>query len=212
VTTSLGVFAEDHADLMMIAYTSFFSGLVMLGQLKEFESRRLLGNAFLVSGSLGVVILLLTLSFRWYWDEVNDDSAAGLMEPEMLVLSCLTLVAIALLAHLVRLKGWKEVNSKSYAFLVVILLYFIGWSSPTTSQVLVNLLILFVAVHTIQDGAQQNHLGILNYGLVIISLLIGCRFFDTNFSFVIRGLLFIIIGAGFFIANYYMLQRRKKGT
>jgi hypothetical protein len=72
------------------------------------------------------------------------------------------------------------------------------------------LLILLVAVHTIYDGAQQNHLGILNYGLVIISVLIGCRFFDTNFSFVIRGLLFIGIGAGFFIANYHMLQKRKK--
>ncbi len=103
-----------------------------------------------------------------------------------------------------------SINSKSYAFIVFIILFFIGLNSPGLSQILINLLILLVAVHTIRDGAQRNHLGILNYGLLIITALITCRFFDTDFSFVVRGLLFIIIGIGFFAANYYMIQKRKK--
>lgn len=78
------------------------------------------------------------------------------------------------------------------------------------SQLLINLLILTLAVHTIRDGAQRNHLGILNYGLLIITALILCRFFDTDFSFVVRGLLFISVGVGFFATNYYMIQKRKK--
>ena len=36
-----------------------------------------------------------------------------------------------------------------------------------------------------------------------------CRFFDTNMSFVIRGLLFVAVGVGFFITNYVMLKKQK---
>lgn len=212
VTACLGVFAQDMGEVMMIAYISLFSGFVSMGQFRPFESRRILGNAYLVCGSLGVIILLLTLSFRWYWEEVPRGNADGLLaHSEIIVSIVLALVSIGLLAKLLQVKNWKDVNSKSYAFLIFIILFFVGARFPMLSQVLVNVLILLVAIHTIYDGAQQNHLGILNYGLVIISLLIGCRFFDTNFSFVIRGLLFIGIGAGFFIANYYMLQKRKRG-
>ena len=210
VTICLGVFSYDSGEYMMIAYMSLFSGFVIIGQFRLFASHRILGNAYLVCGSLGVIILLLTLSFRWYWDELPDVSGDLLSQPEVIVSIFLTAASLILLTRLARLKNWKELNSKSYAFLLLVVLFFIGLTSPLAAQVLVNLLILLVAVHTIYDGAQQNHLGILNYGLIIISVLISCRFFDTNFSFVVRGLLFIAIGAGFFVANYYMLQKRKK--
>jgi hypothetical protein len=111
-----------------------------------------------------------------------------------------------------RSKKWNELNSKSYAFLVFLALFLFGSHFPAFSQVLVNVVILVLAVRTIRDGAEQNHLGILNYGLLIITALICCRFFDTDFSFVIRGLLFIAIGAGFFVTNYYLIQRRRKGA
>jgi uncharacterized membrane protein len=211
ITICLGVFADDSAEYMMIAYMSLFSGFVMMGQFRLFASHRILGNAYLVCGSLGVIILLLTLSFRWYWEELPGIFNDLFSQPEVIVSIFLTIASLILLTRLVQIKNWKEINSKSYAFLLLIVLFFVGSGSQLSAQVLVNLLILLVAVHTIYDGAQQNHLGILNYGLVIISVLIGCRFFDTNFSFVVRGLLFIAIGAGFFIANYYMLQKRKKG-
>ena len=44
---------------------------------------------------------------------------------------------------------------------------------------------------------------------IILTALIVCRFFDTDFSFVVRGLLFIAVGAGFFVANIYMIRKRK---
>ncbi len=41
-------------------------------------------------------------------------------------------------------------------------------------------------------------------------MLIACRFFDTEISFVIRGLLFVVIGIGFFGANYLMHKKQQK--
>jgi hypothetical protein len=36
-----------------------------------------------------------------------------------------------------------------------------------------------------------------------------CRFFDTDLSFIIRGLLFVTVGIGFFATNYWMIKKRK---
>lgn len=211
VTICLGLLADDRGELIMIAYMSLFSGYVLMSQLKPFETGRVLSNAYLVMGSVGTIVLLLALSFDWYWDDLNDIKSTTSITP-IVVSAVVTLLSIALLLLALRTKKWSELNSKSYAFLVFIALFLIGSRIPSFSQVLVNFLILVLAVRTIRDGAEQNHLGILNYGLLIITALICCRFFDTDFSFVMRGLLFIAIGAGFFVTNYYLIQKRRKGA
>src|SRR5690606_27643582 len=163
---------------------------------------------WLVIGSLGVIVLLLMLSFDFYWDGI--DSGYSLQSPEFIASLATTAVAGFLLYKLTQDEPISQVNSKSMAFIAFILLFFIGLAAPWAAQLLANVLILAIAVHTIYDGAQRNHLGILNYGLLIISALIACRFFDTDLSFVLRGLLFIGIGVGFFAANYYMIKKRRK--
>jgi hypothetical protein len=74
---------------------------------------------------------------------------------------------------------------------------------------LINLLVLGIGLLTIRRGARAAHLGILNSGLLLIAALITCRFFDTDLSFVFRGVLFVLVGLGFFLMNYWMLQKRK---
>jgi hypothetical protein len=56
---------------------------------------------------------------------------------------------------------------------------------------------------------KTDHLGKLNYGLVIITFLVIFRVFDTNLSFALRGLLFLIVGVGFYITNFQLLKKRK---
>jgi uncharacterized membrane protein len=211
LTICLGVLGESDSEVMTIAYMSLFSLFIQLSQLKPFETNRVLTNAYLVVGSLGVILLLLFLSFTWYWDDVAEQSWGTIIRSSEFIVSCVVaLIATILLLRLLKTKTWTEVNSKSYAFILFFILFFIGITLPAVSQLLVNLLILTFAVHTIRDGARRNHLGILNYGLLIITALIGCRFFDTDFSFVVRGLLFIGVGIGFFVANYYMVQKRRE--
>ena len=42
-----------------------------------------------------------------------------------------------------------------------------------------------------------------------IAALVSARFFDSEFSFVIRGIAFMLVGAGFLAANVFLLRRRK---
>ena len=85
----------------------------------------------------------------------------------------------------------------------------IGLSDPLISRGLTNVLLLALGIYTIREGAIANKLWKMNYGVMIVSLLIICRFFDTDMSFVIRGLLFVMIGVGFFLTNYYMARKRR---
>jgi uncharacterized membrane protein len=208
VTICLGVMAGSHEELLMIGYMSLFSAFVSLSQHKRFDTGRLLSNAWLVTGSLGIIMLLLALSFDWYLDIQVDNSLFN--APEFFISIATTTAAAMLLYILLQDRPLKEINSKSLAFLAFIILFFTGVFAPWAAQLLVNVLVLAFAIRTIYDGARQNHLGILNYGLLIITALITSRFFDTDFSFVVRGLLFIGVGIGFFAANYYMIQKRKK--
>ena len=210
LTTCLGVFVDKHGELIMIAYMCLFSSFVIISELPRFDTGRVISNAYLVVGSLGAVICLLALSFDFYWSDLIEPSSEHFTEGiEFAVSIVTTIVASVLLVIALRDKPISEINSKSFAYIVFIVLFFIGINTPTISQLLINLVILLFAVHTIRNGAQRNHLGILNYGLLIITALILCRFFDTDFSFIVRGLLFISVGIGFFAANYYMIKKRK---
>jgi hypothetical protein len=88
-------------------------------------------------------------------------------------------------------------------------LYVFGLNIPIVGTIAVNLIVLALGVTTIKIGADTFHFGVLNYGLLIITALVTCRFFDTNMSFEIRGLLFVAVGLGFFLTNYIMLKKQK---
>ena len=62
------------------------------------------------------------------------------------------------------------------------------------------------------EGAKREHLGILNYGLLIIAALAACRFFDQDITFLGRGLIFLFVGFSFFAANYWIIRKRAAGA
>jgi hypothetical protein len=99
-------------------------------------------------------------------------------------------------------------NPFEFVFLFFILIFLIGLNSPV-AVVLVNLLVLGLGIFLVRKGANLDHLGILNYGLLIIAILVTCRFFDSDLNFIIRGILFLIVGIGFFVSNLWMLKKRK---
>ena len=211
LTIVLGMFADQADELIMLAYLCLFGIFILIGQFRPFAEGRTITNAYLVSGSLGSVILMLTLSFEWYWQEIERLGISNWI-PSIEMLGLLVLAAIAgwLLYRLTLVKKPVEIHVTSYVFLAALVLYVIGSQQPETAQVLTNVIVLAMGVFTIRRGGLANRLGILNYGLLIISALIVCRFFDTDLSFVVRGILFVLVGVGFFAANYWMVQRRKK--
>lgn len=194
-------------DLLIPAYITLFSVFLLIGQLPYFASRRLLSNAWLIGGSGGTIGLLLFMTFEW--PDLSGKPAEWWLSAPLFLWIFLFVVAGALLYVVGRKVGFRNVLSKSYTFLIFLVLFLIGLSEPLISRGLANILILALGVYTIREGALADKLWKMNYGLLILSLLIVCRFFDTDMSFVIRGLLFVGIGVGFFGMNYYMMRKRK---
>jgi uncharacterized membrane protein len=207
----LGTLSNALEEFMFIAYLSLFGLFCLLGTgtwMPQGSSK----NGYTILGSLGTIILLLFLSFNEFWEHLFKKEiqlTEIFASQEFILILLLSCAASLLLYQRIQQKGMRNLSLFSLVFLVFIPIFVIG-TMATIAVVLVNVLIFLLGVFTIREGSQQHHLGLLNYGLLIITALIVCRFFDTDLSFVARGLLFVGVGAGFFFANYWTIQKRKE--
>lgn len=207
---ALGTLSDQGGELLLMAYLSMASAMLLLGQARPYADQRLASNAFLIIGSFGIISILLGLSFDGFWKWLPKSNIEfSFYSTEFVAATISTLLATYLLYKSVRRHSWKAINPKSYAYILFGILFGIGFSLPRVSQVVVNISILMLAVFTIADGSKKDSLSRLNYGLLILTALISCRFFDTELSFVIRGMIFVVVGLGFFFFNYYIVKRRR---
>ena len=207
-TIALALGNYEYGDYLLVsAYITMFSVFILVGQLPYFSNRKLIGNSWLIGGSGGTIGLLLFMTFEW--PDLSDQSREWWISTPLFIWIALFVVACVLLYIVGSKIGYRNILSKSYTFIIFLVLFLIGLSAPVLSRGLTNLLILALGVYTIREGALADKLWKMNYGLLILSVLIICRFFDTNMSFVVRGLLFVGIGVGFFGMNYYMMRKRK---
>lgn len=210
LTVCLGTLSGTEEEFMMLAYMNLFGAFYLLGTSSWLSFKRIISNGYLVIGSLGTMSILLALSFKgWFWEALAHEREALSMS-ELLAIIVPAIVAVFLLFQNIRNRGDQPINPMGLIFLLFMGIFFIGLSAPVFGVILMNLLVLAAAIFTMQRGHSLNHLGVLNYGLLIIAVLVICRFFDTDISFVIRGLLFVAVGAGFFFANSRLLKKRKQ--
>jgi hypothetical protein len=182
-----------------------------MGKLKFFTKQKPANNGYLTTGALGTIILLLILSFDWFWKELENKSFQFnevVASPEFIASAVFMLLAGSLFYTEQKSNALRDMNPIAIVFILFIIIFSIGLGSGIP-VVLVNLIVFGIGIWTIRYGAKQNHLGILNFGLLIIAALVICRFFDENISFVLRGILFVGVGIGFFATNQMMLKRRK---
>lgn len=211
VVISLGTVAKTTEELMFIAYFSLFGLLYLVGNLSFFTQKKPRNNGYKILGSLGTIVLLLTLSFDWFWEDLRREDFQFneiITAPEFFASVITSLLAGRLFYLQYKNKTLSDIKPLAPIFILFIVTFILGLFSPI-AVVLINLYVFAIGILTIRDGAKQDHLGILNYGLLVITALVICRFFDTDLSFVIRGIMFVSVGAGFFAANYWMLKKRR---
>jgi hypothetical protein len=211
VIATLGTLANQNDELIFIAYVSLFGLFYLIGNNDFFAQQKTRNNSYQLLGSLGTIVVLLILSFDWFWADLRAGDFyfnEPMKAPEFFAATILSLLAGGLFYRHYRDKSLSDIKPVAPIFLLFIATFFIGLVTPF-AVILINLYVFAIGILTIRDGAKSDSLEVLNYGLLIITALVICRFFDTDLSFVLRGLLFISVGAGFFIANYRILKKRK---
>jgi uncharacterized membrane protein len=206
----LGTIAKSSLQLLFPAYFSLFALYLMSDNLPFFKQYSGARNGYFMLGALGTITLLFVSSFHDFWIYIWRRSAELseiLSSREFISAVVLTILAIVLLIRQ-RQKDVLSTRPLEYIFLLFALIFAISYSSPKV-VVLINILLLVISILTIKDGLNHNRLSILNFGLIILTVLVLCRFSDTDLSFTLKGIISILLGIGFFAANYYTLRKNK---
>lgn len=212
IIITLGTVAKTNGELMFIAYFSLLGLFYMIGDSAFFTPQKSINNGYKILGTLGTLILLLSLSFDDFWEKLHSKDFPldqVFTSPEFVAAFILSCLAAGLFYIQYKNKPTAPVKPISYVFMLFIATYLLGLYFPF-SVVLINLSVFLIGLLTMREGSRNDHLGVLNLGLLIITALVICRFFDTDLSFVLRGMMFLTVGAGFFATNYIMLKKRNK--
>ncbi len=159
-------------------------------------------------GGTAVLIVLYVFSFRGAWTAL---AGGHVRLPTLDVALIAAYTGLGLAAYVLTrhrrapLERWPYPEALPF-FLLCTLAALV---STLAATVLVNLGMLAVGVRTVMHGQQKDSLRRMNLGLLIISLTIMARFFDTALGFFVRGLVFIAIGCAFLYMNLRMVRRRK---
>lgn len=210
---TLGTWAKDATVLMWVAYVSLLAAYFMIGCQPFFRTKRSRNNPFLLLGLFGTIALFLGFTFYGYWEEIVAEKMYwnGLLTHQEFWVSFLLIASsLYLLISLKPFQHFNKVSPIPFGFLLFLLVFFAGYNYPYVGMILSNLFVLSIGVFYIYRGNELNRLGILNLGMLILAALIICRFFDLELSFVTRGVLFVLVGIGFFITNYQLIKRREK--
>ncbi|MBL4736073.1 MAG: DUF2157 domain-containing protein [Flavobacteriales bacterium] len=210
---TLSTLSNGMEELMFVAYISMFGIFYIIGTNTFFKTQKSRNNGYLTIGALGTSSLLLSLSFTdWFWGDLSRNLTPWSQissSPEGIAIIVSTVIAGAMLFYFNRQKTLLAIKPISFVFVLFVPTFILGFYAPLVSVIIVNLMILILGLLTINNGAKKDNLGIMNYGLIILTGLITCRFFDSDISFVLRGVLFLIMGLGFFVTNFWMLNKRK---
>ena len=120
-------------------------------------------------------------------------------------------ILIVLAAAVVSLAVYMGYNQKKFNYvfvlapLVLLIAIFLGKSDHFTMvKVLINLYIITVAVYYLFGGIKYELMEMLAVSLVLFGFLALIRYFDSEFDFLLKGLIYIISGGAFIMFNYYV--------
>lgn len=198
---------------MFILYASI---LYLVGSRYEAGAPSVWQKPGLVIGGLGVAVCVYVFTWLWYWEDVYHgrsivEAFMALKPSGRLVYTAIILVYLVYLGFAV---NSRRVLSLVWGLFPVIFLGCCLWlekaSSPMPGVWVMNILLFTAGVLTLMQGMKTGHLGRINAGMLVMSALILTRFFDGNFSTLVRAVIFIAMGIAFLGVNVRMMKRRRE--
>jgi hypothetical protein len=211
--------AYAKADVGGIAFAGLMTTTYLAG-IKFFPRQDERLPAIALIGGIGLGITAIVLSFESTWRMTRDVEWAKRSGDANLSLAIELLFPFAAVC----LAGWDLVRKhwrfslSAAAFPIVAA---IGWVITSlcdyrnmgtrcsfAAAAIINCYTLLLSIDILARGIRTNSIARANFGLVLIAALAISRFFDSDLSFVTRGLGFIAVGAGFLVANILLFKKR----
>lgn len=214
LTIILGAFSGHNDDFNWAfgGYMSLFGLFYSLGNTNYFRDNKLMANPFRFLGMVGILTIAIFWTFQDSWSGIHDRYNNKFLWSPLSYITILMLVINGWLILRSARNTDKKYDMAAYSAYLFCLLLIMPGDNSIFGSFIMNCWVIVIAVYFIRRGSLQNHLGILNFGLLIIALLATFRFFDNGIPFIWRGIFFVVAGAGFFAANYLLLKRRRSLT
>ena len=205
---SIGLYAfeQSNDELLFLSYFWLFTLFIWVGNSKSWKDKSNFRNGLKLIGSLGILVMLIMISFH----EMADTLITYKMDFGQEWVS-IVLISISLLLLIILKKGLFGALKKDQlcmAFIPITFVFFFS-QSEIISAIIVNALILIIGIQKVFLGLKNNRLSQLNIGLIIISILMSCRFFDYHMDLLLRGIVFLALGLGFLLSNLKIIKTRK---
>lgn len=230
-TAAVGVTLEKSLPgLWMVIYTGAFSALLLHGARTEDEGdgsiwQRPLGTL----GAAGLAVVLYLLIFDWPWENIgwaHVRDEADIHRWAAVFDYALGIVLPAAAAFLLVLTGRKAfgrgvcdaertsarlVCAWGVAPFVTSAAYVLSsWDEATGASVIMLLYLSGLGLVTLAGGLAQRRLPLVNAGTVVLLAVILGKFFSSDASFTVKGLVFIVCGLCFFAANALFSRRMRQ--
>jgi uncharacterized membrane protein len=211
-------FERTVPGLWIVAYAALLSGASLLG-LRLYGDAEGWNNIPKAAGVFGTLVLayLFTWSDMWRnigWEHLRHDwgfRTWGVWLDGGVTLALLAGWAFSAphafrraSAETVALAGFPLIATFGYA------LASLAERSQALAAMLFNLFLLFLGLMYIALGCRSLRLRQLNLGMATVALLLVTRFFDTDFPYWVRGVVFIVLGAVFLAVNLVMARRKQQ--
>lgn len=232
---ALAAFIENIETFYFLGYFSLFAIIYFIGNMPQFKletqdySNNKISNFWLKAGGnsfkkiaiLANLISLFIISNNSFWEYVYQKnwSLESLSKLADFWIN-IGLFLLALLGFFIQKKSQKlkELNPFFYIFMLFGLGFILFFSLPILQKyyylwaLFINLLILFLSLSLIKRAIKFEDFANLNLGLLLIALLIYIRFIDTDFSFIAKGIVFILLGISFLITNSIIVKKWRENA
>ncbi len=208
LVTCLFPTAHLHSYESAIWYIVIYTALFLTGLLNPDKS--FFRNPFLNASKLGIGVCLLILTFAFRY---HVYSTHNFISPDSI--SFWISLALVIVVSVAAFFSGRKFSSEAFVWgsapLAAFLMLLLGSSSyPLTGELLANIYLIALSGWLIVTGARDLIITRLNYGMLLGIAWILFRFFDSDWSFILRGLLFIFLGIVLIGVNIFCMRRKRK--
>jgi len=196
----------DEQIYSLLVFMSGASVIYFLGGFSE-PNREFWRRPFTNIGAVSIALNLIMYTFSDVWSAYKSANAMALAqivsyESFLILLACVGLAWV----YRSRRIDLLPLGSCLLFALIIMLIPIGGWQADLL-VLAANFIVLALGVWYLWLGISQHSTSRMNFGLTLIMILILLRFFDQDFSFIFKGIAFIIVGSAFIGVNVWQNQR-----
>lgn len=192
------------------AWFAACAALLLLADAELRQRKTVLQAPLRSYGELAWAVLVLAASFPEFWRERYHAALPASLQGEWQAGIVVAGFAVAIAVLAVRALRRRAVLLLAMALPVLaigVLRIAENLGATALLVIAVNVYVLGIGVLLIREGLRVRELRTVSSGLTLLAALVLLRFFGSEWPFVVRGLAFVVVGAGFLGANFYLRRR-----